>query len=43
MLFAMAAPEATRKPIVGRVAGLMSPIVRATMEAMNRFEGPQRE
>jgi hypothetical protein len=42
MLFANAAPKATRKPIATKVAGSATPKIRAKFEAMKRFEGPAK-
>jgi hypothetical protein len=40
MLFANAAPKATRKPIATRVAGSAVLRISAAFEAMKRFDGP---
>ncbi len=40
MLFANAAPTATRKPIATRVPGSVALKINAAFEAMKRFEGP---
>ena len=40
MLFATAAPKATRKPIATNVVGSVELSINAEFEAMKRFEGP---
>jgi hypothetical protein len=40
MLFAIAAPNATRRPRAVKVAGSLMLKIRAKFETMMRFEGP---
>ena len=42
MLFASAAPVATRKPMVASVAGSVVLRTNAKFEAMKRFDGPAK-